>query len=390
MGQVFILKQSNSMDELLTDLSDKAQGLSWIVTIDQWNNWRNHQSKFSTLTPMLILLAVDRTTVLEKELHHFDFPFTVLVDYPLLPLLEQEKLRELTEKYLQIQDIVDVSRGIDLHWPLWRSQMKKMEQTKKDFDSMKEMGQEINRQVGQSLLELQRIKKFHEQIVPVRKKKTKGLEIVCKYAAGERSGGDFFDFVTSDQEILLLMTSTSSYVMSSLVLSHFEVWREKKHFDDEVLKNFLTAIFDEIQRLNLAPTSGQKNLHMLLARIRMKSMQFSGYIFGGHEIFSDHGHYFLGNQYPPDRNFLEQSSFDLQLHRGEKLLILSPGIRQNFGNLIEGRDLVDFFRDQFHKRPVEILNELFFQLKKNVQGDFLKHDASAIFVGVDKNAIIQV
>ncbi|MEI8347989.1 MAG: hypothetical protein WCG27_11020 [Pseudomonadota bacterium] len=71
-------------------------------------------------------------------------------------------------------------------------------------------------------------------------------------------------------------------------------------------------------------------------------------------------------------------------------MIISPGVRANCGGILGGLELVDFFREQFNKRPSDLFNELFFQLKSNKTGDFLKNDATAIFLGVDKNVIVQV
>lgn len=129
---------------------------------------------------------------------------------------------------------------------------------------------------------------------------------------------------------------------------------------------------------------------MFIAIINLKTLSIKGYNFGRIELISNKNEYLAGNNYNVDQPFFDLAAINLQLTRGEKMLVLSPGVRQNLNNIANNKDLVIFLKDQFSKGPKNLINEIFFQLKKNSKNDFLMYDASAICIEVDKNVKILV
>ncbi|MEI8347988.1 MAG: hypothetical protein WCG27_11015, partial [Pseudomonadota bacterium] len=265
----------------------------WDLVSDTLNNWDQYQSLISSQSSHLILVQVQDVESFKQTTSSWECSYYVLADWPLIPQLEQEELKNLAQQRPQIMAFLDSNRGLDFHWPFLRSQIEKNNLLQKELDQLKGLGMELNKVVGQSLQEMHRVKKLHEQVVPTRRKKMKGLEVVCKYAAGERAGGDFFDFLPGEQDLLVLMTCTNSYVISSLILSHFELWREKKKFEDENLRLFLSIIQDELHRLDLNSGPNSKTLMAMIGRVEIKSMKFTGHILVGMRFFQDTAIIFL-------------------------------------------------------------------------------------------------
>src|SRR5690606_21248150 len=101
------------------------------------------------------------------------------------------------------------------------------------------------------LAELHRLKRLHERLVPLRGEKLKGLSIHSKFAAGESAGGEFFDTVAREREVLILLASSRSYIASSAILGHFEDLRAKNSFDLESLEKFVTSLSYELKKLQV-------------------------------------------------------------------------------------------------------------------------------------------
>ena len=73
------------------------------------------------------------------------------------------------------------------------------------------------------------------------------------------------------------------------------------------------------------------------------------------------------------------------IKRSEKVCLLSPGLQKN-NDFIGRKKLVDIMN--LDNR--DILDEVFFKLKRNTENDFLQYDSSMILLEVDENAIISI
>lgn len=283
---------------------------------------------------------------------------------------------------------IDTSRDHRFHIPLMRNK----ETVKEDGDTKKllEVGNNLNNMIEFSLSELQRVKKLHEQVVPMKNDNFKGVKILSKFAAGEGAGGEFFDIVKGDQEVLLLLTNTTSYVASSIILSHFEKLRVYNQFGKERLTEFLANLSAELTGLDLLDPANPESLQLLVVKIDLNKMTFGGYQFGHTELLSSKGHCLAENRFPIGKTFLEQAEFSFDLERGERLVISSPGVRKNCGGLMNDKKYDDFVKERLPLGARDLLNEVYFQLKRNRDSDFLKHDASVIYIEVDKNVIVEV
>lgn len=250
------------------------------------------------------------------------------------------------------------------------------------------VGEGINQLVAQSLQELQRVKKIHETLVPLRTEQMKGLSIMSKFAAGETSGGEFYDVIQGEEEFSIVLTHSRSYVVSSLVLSAFEEFRKEQDFGLEKIQKFSVDLAHMIkQEAGMKPF---EELQLFLARVDMKSLVIEGVNWGHSQLVSS-GDFFVGeNDFPIDSSFVEKSTFQNKLARSESYVLLSPGLRANCGDRIEGERLISYVRRMMQDGPKKALQEIFYQLKKGRESSFLTYDATSVFIEVDPNVIVQI
>lgn len=248
----------------------------------------------------------------------------------------------------------------------------------------------LGKVLEQSLLELQRVKKLHEKVVPIRQEKIKGVTLFSKFAAGFSSGGEFFDLKKSEKEIVIMLTSTKSYVASSVILGHFEEFQKNGDSSKEGIEDFLEELIDECRSLDLISRDDYKLLQLDIIRLDLRTYEYEGFHFGKGCYYSDGVKKIPSNKLPINENSFEDSYFHGVLRRGQKLIYVSPGAFQNYEEKNQEDKIERVILEQFKNGAREILNEAFFQLKKDNEEDFLKYDASIIYFEVDPNAFIQV
>jgi hypothetical protein len=303
-------------------------------------------------------------------------------------ITEEERLEfySKTTHFKFLKGVLDLDKEYEFNLPLLNSAY---QGELENFLTSTDFSKDVENLLTQSLSDLQRLKKIHEKIVPIRQETIKGLTLTSKFGAGESAGGEFLDIVKGEKECLILLSSSSSYVVSSIVLTHFDYFRDKKHFSMSELEIFLKELSEDIRERNFV-TDNKRVLDAFIARIDLNSLVIEGLYFGDFEVYRTKNDNLHGNDLPLDAMFFNKGSFSSRLLRSEKIMILSPGLKKNLNESYPGitiKKMLSGFEDQ---KPRQIINELFFQLKKDVSRDFLAHDATAIHIEVDQNVIVQI
>ena len=244
--------------------------------------------------------------------------------------------------------------------------------------------------VSTNLTDFQTIKKLHEKFVPLRTESAKGITFSSKYAAGERAGGEFFDIIKSDSDVLVILSSTSSYVGSSLVLGHFEKLRNSQKIEKLSVDKFIVELSNEADSLGIGRGHSSPQIQILLLSFNLKTLQVWGYMFGDCRVIGTRETTFFGNNYPLSPTFMEKAQLSFTVSRGENICLLSPGFLRNAKFLKDSYDDTKKLKEALGQEPYKFLNELFFQIKKDISGDFLDFDASAMHIKVDENVLVQV
>lgn len=255
--------------------------------------------------------------------------------------------------------------------------------------NIEKWNREFTELLEQNLGELQRIKKIHERVVPVREHKFRSGKIYSKYSAGTLSGGDFFDIIQTQNDLLILLSSTHSYLVSSIVMAQSALLRKREKIDFPAMDNFVKALHMELTHKNLKFEKDELS-GMLLLKINLKDLTCDGYLMGHTELMTTERTYYVGANRPVDPAFLTPSKISFKLERNEHLLLISPGIRKNLKGFVGGEELVTYLKKRaVSKRPSELLNELFFELKRDISDEeMLKYDSTILFFEVDPHAIL--
>lgn len=239
--------------------------------------------------------------------------------------------------------------------------------------------------------ELIRIKKFHEKMVPMRKDSFRGIDIVSKFCAGESSGGEFFDFFESERKIVILMTQCNSYLLSSSVLMQMEILKGRGQYGLAELEDLVKSLIGE---LSVLQESSRKKLSLSLCFVVIDraSLEVEGHVFGEFDSIGEKGDsLFYSNNYPVSQSFFEKSYFKSKMQRGGKYFFISPGVHLNTGDRIEGESVMGFLRETLKENnPNNVINELFYQMKKHKTSAFLEYDATVISLEVKDNVIVKI
>jgi hypothetical protein len=250
------------------------------------------------------------------------------------------------------------------------------------------LNQSLDQLLDKNQSDLLNLKKIFEKNVPKRKENLKGLSFVAKYAAGERGGGEFFDTIKLNNQLLFLISSCSSYLASSCIMTLFSDLRKETELDDSKVLLFTEKVSQELKSFASEDTNLESN--MIVALVDLKSLNISGYIFGEFNIISTNNkNLSRGNLLDINSENIKQAYYKMKLTRDERLLLVSPGFVRNWER-IKSTTTINELVISNKINISDVLDELFFQIKKDSDEMFLHRDASAIMLEVDHNVILKI
>ncbi|MBF0209196.1 MAG: hypothetical protein HQK53_20250, partial [Oligoflexia bacterium] len=174
-------------------------------------------------------------------------------------------------------------------------------------------------------------------------------------------------------------------------MNKFSMLKEDRNLDLSKIEKFISSLQEEINNNNTS-NNATDLLQMLAIEIDLRKLIMAGYNIGNTlMVFAE------GNAQNSGRSsgrssersfghFQEEKRvgnfFQKCLARGEKIAILSPGLRSNTADYINKVSLNDYIGKQLasENNLFDVADEVFFQLKKNKNNDFLKYDASLILI----------
>jgi hypothetical protein len=382
MSKIIVLSDDVILEKYLEPLEKQIR---FNIQIESYN--------FDSVDKFRSLLS-DEENILILDSNDFsktkDFIDTIRMQCNAFLILAFNEVTPEIEKYCEaeamLMGVIDTTKPVQMHTPLFNILLRRITGVGKQ--DLAEISENLTEVVEYTLSELQRVKTIHERLVPVRADDLKGLKISSKFAAGESSGGEFYDIIKNENECLVLLSNSKSYVISSLILSNFEIFREQNSFSNELIKQFIENINNEIISRELPEK--RKEVDLFIARVDLKKMTLDGYSVGKSELVTSEGQFITTNNFNLDNETLEESKISLRMSRGEKLMLLSPGIKSNCDGLLGGMSHLSFAKDQVKSESRQALDEMFFQLKRFTNTSFLKDDASIIIFEVKPNVIVQV
>jgi hypothetical protein len=374
MKQILFLRSTDDLDPYIVDLLEQ---------VDDQCILERQMMEIGQLQNLSSLSIIHLASLFKLQSETFDVQ-AFLNQKREVPIFLLMSLSELSKDWVLGEKVLllDQTQPSHFHLPLLKmilSQQKENSQTA--------IGQGLDNLVAQSLRELQRVKKLHESLVPLRLEKLKSITLASKFAAGEASGGEFYDVIRSERQIILLISHTNSYLITSLILSHFEALKSDQNLSKESLEQFIKSLSKECRQID---NDKKSEVQLFILKIDLNSLKTEGYVFGQTQMVSNVKGTPHSNSFPFDPAFCEQAYFTHKLERGQTYCLLSPGVLKNSRGLLDGTDCARFVLEKFESGHAHILNEVFYQLKRGRDEMFLDFDATAIIIEVDSNVIVQI
>jgi hypothetical protein len=261
-----------------------------------------------------------------------------------------------------------------LQWTMLSNQLQffwtLIEEQKNLQQHMLSFSRELDQVLRSAEVEMARAKKIHEVLIPRRHDEIKGVFFSNRYAAGDGGGGEFYDLLQSTGKVYQILVSSQSYLISSSLLGLLNKHKQKDFEPYEFLKD----AEGEIAVINGAKKK-KSEVELLVVELDLSKLSLKLYGEGKAEFFSQKkGPVSLKGGY--------------QLEKGETLIVFSSGFLFNWKETHK-EDIPTFLKKQSLK-SVEVMNELFFQLKMDQETQFLKRDATVAMMEVKRHGIHQV
>ena len=233
-----------------------------------------------------------------------------------------------------------------------------------------------------NLLMLEKLKKIHSSIIPLREDHFKNIKVASKYIPGMKSGGEFFDILQKDGKMIIFLSSTSSHADSSIILSLFEKLHQDKESSEDFTKKFI-SIFKE--KTTSYPWKSFKGVQLFLMQIDCISLLAYGYNFGDTEIASNINKILSGNQLLIEEKNFEKARFEIDIAKIKDMMIISPGLKKNYKEYYDEDTLYKIILEKRKRSNEYLAFEVFYMLKKDKEDDFLDYDASLFLMEIGKD-----
>jgi hypothetical protein len=238
---------------------------------------------------------------------------------------------------------------------------------------MIQFSQELDQVLQSAESEMIKARKIHEVLVPKRSDEIKGIHFMNRYSAGEGGGGEFYDLIQSGTNIYQILLSSQSYLISSALIGLMNQHRQK----DFNIQAFLRDALAEIDTIN-STKKKRSEVDLNIIEIDTINLTFKMIHSGNSTIYS-----FKKGLIPIE---LETTR---NLERGDKVLVLSPGFIHNWKES-QTNDLSKYLNDHQHLSSSEILLELFYEIKKSQNGEFLAKDSTVVMMEVNRHGIHKI
>lgn len=360
------------------------EGLEAQLSFLELSIFEDKYNSINGLMNYLILDARDKD-LFQKLIQNKDFfkytslcPLILVVD----KTIDSVELRKFLSHHKMIKYLFNRDWEPELHVPVFVSffSQEKSNETRQEFAVM---AKKLNKLLTVGAEQTEKIKKIHKRLIKLRSETIRPFILTGRYAPGSSSGGEFYDIFKSEQELILLITSACTFQSSSAVMSFISEQKAARSGMGN-FQEFKSLIISSLQRIGKADAL----FEFFLIKIDLKNIQS--------EIYSQGNFVLIANRTINDKTKVivfdkNKSEINFQYKRGDKIIILSPGVQKNFKEqTIAGKNYLNFIISQMDGQIKDLLNELFFQLKRISASDFSEYDATMVALEVEINAILKL
>ncbi|MDO9341130.1 MAG: hypothetical protein Q7T72_11485 [Bacteroidales bacterium] len=362
MNEVECVRTKNVSPVLDEYLKKLIEEVKFEAKFLEWNG-----AEASNNLPLILLSSPENLLALKQLIENRDEKIIIALN----SRRDFKLVSELKPYFAKIFGFIDVSQEIEYNIPILKNYLNL--NFSKNSIKLDKLANDLNKILEFTQSQLTKIKGIHDRFVKVKMEKLKGVTLTSKFMAGEKSGGEFFETIQNDQELLFIQAGSDSYLLSSIILSEIETLKEKAPVQD--LQNQIMEFQKVIEHY---ANENKADLTYCLMNLNLKTLQATFSLKG-------HGHIYYQN---------ELISFDkpikLNLKPRDKLCILSQGALKNW-ELLNLKPLTsDFFRNNYEIETKELINEFFFEVSRNKTGTFLIYDALMAVVEIEENILYQL
>ena len=265
-----------------------------------------------------------------------------------------------------------------LNWTILSNQLQffwgLLEDQKKLQKHMAQFSVELDQVLQNAEIEMVKAKKIHETLIPRRNDEIKGIKFANKYAAGEGGGGEFYDLIQTPTKVFQVLVSSQSYLISSSVLGISGNHRDKEFNPYD----FLKEARGEITTINETKKKPSE-VDLLILELDLSTLNLKIYNESKAELYSQ-----------SKGRIIFDHNQSYQLTKGEKVIVFSTGFLFNWREAHPNKSIHKFLEDSSKFSLVELMPELFFQLKEGKETEFLTKDATVVMMEVNRHGIHKV
>jgi hypothetical protein len=359
MREMEIVRQNPVLDEYLNKLMHEV-GL-----IPKFISWED--SKVSSEAPLLLVVDHEHLDALIEISESRDLKIVVAIN----SRREFKIISELKTQFDKIFGFIDLSQEIDYNTPLLKNYFN-MNFTSSSV-SLDKLANDLKMIHDYTKTELTKIKDLHDRLVKVRVDTLKGVIVTSKFMAGEKSGGEFFDMLQTDQNFLYIQVGSDNYVLSSMIISELEILK---------LSSPTTSVKSQSENfekmINHHANEMGAKLTYCIINVDLKTLTADCQ--------------FKGNGYLYYQNELLDFSktLTIKLKPSEKIFLLSNGALKNLKELNPKLSVQNFYKENNDKSIKELINEFFFEVSRNKAGNFLIYDALMNVIEIEQKTLYQL
>lgn len=279
-------------------------------------------------------------------------------------------ITELKSQFDKIFGFIDLSQEIEYNIPVLKNYLTM--HFAKGTMPLDKLADDLDKIYEYTKSELTKIKDLHDRFVKVRIDKLKGMTLTSKFMAGEKSGGEFFEILQNEHEVIFIQAGSDSYLLTSILLGEIETLKEKA-----ITGNLSIHMEQFIKIVNHHAEENKCEVSYCVMSLNLRNLHASFTIKGqGHLFYDD-----------------EWISFDkpmqLKLKPKARLSLVSNGAFMNW-NILSKKKIENFFKANTSMPTRDLINEFFFEISRNKQGNFLVYDALMAVVDVEESKLYQI
>lgn len=263
---------------------------------------------------------------------------------------------------------IDLSLDYEYNVPLVRNYLNTQYSTK--AIGLEKLSNDIEKILEFTQTELGRVKELHDRMVKIRTENLKRSKMLIKFMAGEKSGGEFFDFIDHDHEMIVIEIGSDSYITTSMIISEVETLKTKPNPKEE-LQQFIKKAIELASEF-------KSSINYMITVYNTRSLEVEYYQRGNSKLF-------LNGEL---RSISGNGS--IKLNRNTKIFFISEGAIKNWNLHHKESELNSFLSSHVNLENKDFINEFFFELYRHKQGMFLTYDALMCVLEISNNVIHEV